>query len=475
MAVTLPWSAIKKFDVSLMTQQARLDALHSLYGEWQRRLSMLTPEAQQRVRQRTLDKLAIETGVIERLYDIDWGLTLTLVAEGFTRDVVERARGEVSDTTLATIKAQRDSLAMVLEFVGQDRKLTPSLIKELHQAVTQTQPTYRARDQYGVDRDVPLPRGEWKIHPNHVMLADGSLLEYCPPEHVASEIDNLTQWYEELDRSETHPIVKAGWFHHRFVQIHPFADGNGRVARALTTLIMERDRWAPIVVDRHHREDYLDALGAANRGDLNPLVRLFIELEAAGLSGELGNSLEATSTDMARALVERLVWKESEQRLLAEQRNRISLVAGAMAEFFNQKRHEITQLLASNRVTQARVEVESFAIDRNGGIPWDGFGEELVASARKAGHAALLDIVTGTQLRLIVGASEHRLRAAVYRVDEQSGLMAMTAFGSAATTTDAFRFLYKDDLPRLRSRLGDLHALLDRGLASLLAEAMTTI
>src|SRR5712692_9979943 len=102
-----------------------LAALDALRMEWERRLAEVTEDERARIRQRTLRRLAIETGILERLYDVDWGLTLTLIAEGFTRDVVERAGGQVDDQTLATLRAQLDSLGLVLDFVHQNRRLTP--------------------------------------------------------------------------------------------------------------------------------------------------------------------------------------------------------------------------------------------------------------------------------------------------------------------------------------------------------------
>jgi len=135
------------------------------------------------------------------------------------------------------------------------------------------------RDALGRAFEAELREGTWKAHPNHVLRRDNTLLEHCPPEQVASETDRLVEMWGRLDETDVHPLVKAGWLHHRFVQIHPFADGNGRVARALTLLVVEKHRYAPLVVDRHHRTRYLEALDRANEGDLRDLVALFARLE----------------------------------------------------------------------------------------------------------------------------------------------------------------------------------------------------
>ena len=71
------------------------------------------------------------------------------------------------------------------------------------------------------------------------------------------------------------PEVEAAWLHHRFTQIHPFQDGNGRVARCLATLILLKAEWFPLVITRDDRADCIGALETADAGDLKPLVDFF--------------------------------------------------------------------------------------------------------------------------------------------------------------------------------------------------------
>ena len=84
------------------------------------------------------------------------------------------------------------------------------------------------------------------------------------------------------------PEVEAAWLHHRFAQMHPFEDGNGRVARALTVAVFLRGDYLVLVIrDEEHRDPYLDALEAADDGDLEALVDLFADVEAADLEDAL--------------------------------------------------------------------------------------------------------------------------------------------------------------------------------------------
>lgn len=285
-----------------------LATVDTVRGAWDEYLSRVSPEEFDEARRRTLTRHAIETGIIERLYEVSWGVTEALVAEGLTLEAAARAGG-IAEETLDVIHSQLDALQLLVAAVKSGRELTSSFIKELHSAITRTQLTYKARDQFGRYFDRPLKHGEWKEFPNDVTRVDGSRLEYAPPEQVQSQIDTLLQLYEAA-RAE-HPIILASWLHHRFVRIHPFQDGNGRVARALSLMVLLRAKYAPIVVTNDQREDYIDALDAANQGDIRPLVRLFAGLELVALKSEISvpvsrGSAASGAVPVARELVSRL-------------------------------------------------------------------------------------------------------------------------------------------------------------------------
>ena len=69
--------------------------------------------------------------------------------------------------------------------------------------------------------------------------------------------------------------IQAAWLHHAFTQIHPFQDGNGRVARALSSLVLVKSGLFPFVVFREERGRYISCLEAADRGDLTGLIEFF--------------------------------------------------------------------------------------------------------------------------------------------------------------------------------------------------------
>ncbi|MDO8498242.1 MAG: Fic family protein [bacterium] len=81
-----------------------------------------------------------------------------------------------------------------------------------------------------------------------------------PAKKVAGLIEELLRWIRSAKEAGTHPIIVAGIFHMEFVSIHPFTDGNGRVARLLTQLLLYRMEWdfrKIIVLEDYYNGDRL--------------------------------------------------------------------------------------------------------------------------------------------------------------------------------------------------------------------------
>jgi hypothetical protein len=129
--------------------------------------------------------------------------------------------------------------------------------------------------------------GQYKTGPNNVRTATGEIFAFASPEDTAPRMDALVRRLRtELTAGNPHPIILATKLHHDFVLIHPFDDGNGRVARLL-------------VVRSEDKAAYLTALRLADAGELNA----FIDYLANALSWSLdlgilaakGESIEETS------------------------------------------------------------------------------------------------------------------------------------------------------------------------------------
>ena len=266
--------------------------LHDVHRQWVADRKLIKDETKLEQFQEQLYTLwAVEAGIIERLYSVDRGVTIQILEAGMEALGQFHDKGLISADAEALISDQRAALEMVMDLVGRQRELTPFYIKDLHQRLTLNQPTRDVLDQSGAMKKQewrPSEKGVWKKWPNNPLQPDGSIHEYSPPVQVDSEIDKLLSWWKQHESLGVCAEVEAAWLHHRFAQIHPFIDGNGRVARALSSAIFLKEDYLVLVVrDEEHREPYLDALRAADKGDLKPLVDLFANIQRSDLQAAL--------------------------------------------------------------------------------------------------------------------------------------------------------------------------------------------
>jgi Fic family protein len=273
-----PETGITEIEVDWHTIRAtEVESIRIIWGEQRARLggSQLLSDFTERLSR----EWAIETGIIENLYDIDRGVTQTLIEHGFQAELLGHGTtNRPREYVVRLLNDQKDALDGVFDFVAHRKELSTSYIKELHAALLRSQTHTDAIDPNGKSVLVPLIRGDWKVQPNSP-TRDGQKYEYCPPGQVASEMDRLVGLHLAHKVSGVSAEVQAAWLHHRFTQVHPFQDGNGRVARALASLVLVQAGLFPLVVTRDDKIEYLDALEDADQGHLKRLIDLISKLQ----------------------------------------------------------------------------------------------------------------------------------------------------------------------------------------------------
>jgi Fic family protein len=103
----------------------------------------------------------------------------------------------------------------------------------------------------------------------------GSELIPTPYPLIEEELQDLITWYRE-NPDDLHPVELAGSFHHRFLTIHPFIDGNGRVARELLNLILRWNGFPPIIIPVREREGYIKALEQGDSDTIKPFLEFIV-------------------------------------------------------------------------------------------------------------------------------------------------------------------------------------------------------
>ena len=219
---------------------------------------------------------AVETGAIEGLYETTRGFTLSIAEEATGWEQKLHRRGIEVDRHV------QDALAgyeFTLDAVTGERPISPHWIRSLHATLCKSQDDYQVAVPSGDHVHLhsrPFEKGTYKTHSNNPTRADQTVFFYCPPEMVASEVDRLTTELATEAFLSAPPVIQSSYAHYAFVLIHPFADGNGRVARALASVYLYRSPGVPLVIFSDQRDMYLDALEQADEGDAGSLVR-FIE------------------------------------------------------------------------------------------------------------------------------------------------------------------------------------------------------
>jgi len=209
---------------------------------------------------------AIDTGAIEGLYQVDRGFTMSVALQTFAW---EHALDERGQGVRELFEAQLAGYELAIDVVTGKTPLSEAWLRSLHEQICAPQATYRVYTGKG-PQDQALPKGVYKEHPNHVWLPDGSYHAYAPVAAVAPEMRRLFEQLRTPAFDEAHPVEQTAYAHYALTAVHPFADGNGRVARALASVYLYKQLSIPLVIYANQRPAYFAALAKADEGDPGP-------------------------------------------------------------------------------------------------------------------------------------------------------------------------------------------------------------
>lgn len=249
---------------------------------------------------------AVDTGAIEGLYETNRDFTRTIATQATAWQVALQMRGE------AVARSIEDALAgyeLVLDVVTSQTPLSQSWIRSLHEVLCRSQNTYRVYTAHGPTEHA-LPKGVYKTMPNSPSSIDtGRVHHYAPVDDTPAEMTRLIDELTGDGFLSAHPVVQAAYAHYAFVCVHPFADGNGRVARALASVFLYRRPGVPLVVFADQKDVYIDALESADTGDPRPFVRFIgeravdaVELVRLHLGVEAPVRQHSAAVDLAIAM-----------------------------------------------------------------------------------------------------------------------------------------------------------------------------
>lgn len=305
---------------------------------------------------------AIETGVVEKLYDLSEGITETFIKEGFVESYLSHDDTNIPPQQLmGYLKDHFAAMDFIFDLVKNERPLTVGFIKQLHQLVTKQQEYIVAITPQGEKVQIKLLKGEFKQTENNPRREDGKIFRYCPPIHVASEMDKLIEIHTDLWSKNINPIIIASFVHHAFTQIHPFQDGNGRIARLIASLILIRGNLFPFTVRRDEKVRYIQALEKADEGIPQDLVSFFCDIQKRNIENALNYKSEKSQTsleEIAKLFTEKVEVlnsrvREQRQRLLDKNRE---IIFEKTNEIVDTIKEELFHLIP---IDKARIYIDS--------------------------------------------------------------------------------------------------------------------
>ena len=211
------------------------------------------------------------------------------------------------------ITGHNEAINALLDLTRGDAPLTESFVRQLHALIL--------RERYQVDaitaEGAPTRRwielGQYKTGQNHVQTVTGEIFRFAEPMEVPGKMHTLMQSINELQApSIAEVVLVAAKAHYDFVLIHPFDDGNGRMARLLMNLILIKYGFPPAIIKTQDKEKYFSALRQADGGQFDVFVEYIAGCICASmqimLAGARGESIEEPDEqDRQIKMLERLL------------------------------------------------------------------------------------------------------------------------------------------------------------------------
>jgi Fic family protein len=252
----------------------------------------------------------------------------------------------------------------------KERLITESDIRNLNNIIL-VRPYWKEALTYdGQSTRRLIEVGKYKEFPNSVRLKNGELFHYSAPSETPKLMEELMFWYKNNDIE--HPVILAAELHYRFIRIHPFDDGNGRIARLLANFELMRSGYPPIIVKAKDKENYLTALQKADVGDIAAFhdyiaVQMIWSFELALKAARGENIEESDDLDKKLALLNVSLAQEDNLQVKRTIENQSILIDNSIIPLIELIFDEIERfkgLFADIKTTISNAS-QSFLINRN--------------------------------------------------------------------------------------------------------------
>ncbi len=165
------------------------------------------------------------------------------------------------------------AIDIIIEITKNNNSLTEAIIRELHKTILPTPYKLDAETPEGKPTKREILIGEYKRQPNHVLTSKGEKFYFATPDETKPQMTDLVDSFRDRKAVSAKDILfLASEFHYKFVLIHPFDDGNGRIARLLLNYFLLLNDYPPLIIRTDDKKNYFTALEASDAGNFESLV-----------------------------------------------------------------------------------------------------------------------------------------------------------------------------------------------------------
>ena len=185
--------------------------------------------------------------------------------------IFDDAKGDHTLREFEEMKGSDVAYQLIHEWAeDKERPLTEQWIKSLNEILLVRPFWKEAQTSEGQKTRRQILVGDYKQYPNSVILSNGEMFHYASPSDTPILMGELIEWFrDEETKSELPPVQLAALLHYKFVKIHPFDDGNGRISRLLMNYVLLRNNLPPVIIKSNDKRNYLQALNRADTGDID--------------------------------------------------------------------------------------------------------------------------------------------------------------------------------------------------------------
>ena len=409
----------------------------------------LPPEVVARVEQKLRIESSYHSNAVEG-NSLTLGETRSLILHGLT------AHGKPMRDHL-DIQGHDQAVKAIERAIEEEEQLTEVFIRNLHRVLLKEPYENKAITPDGQPTTHPITPGEYKTTPNNVRTSTGEIYHFTPPEQVKPAMSDLIDWHRDREAAGEHPVIIAATFHYRFVRIHPFDDGNGRMARLLMNLILIRHGYTVAIVRSDRRDRYLQEL---ERADQTEDLAQFIDYVASCcayalnlyLSAARGEPIEAPEDiDREIALFRRTVLHGAEAANRVALRSYVKAVADPFYRYFADKITSISSGL-SGSTFDPEMTVSGLGVD--GSTFQERFhGTESVEMKAVPEESSQVNIGIYFEIQEFQNTEKHLCFSVDNALDSESVIWRFRIHGSDSHTLEDYR---GQDLAEVKRRFNDL-------------------